>query len=189
MMTKVLLCSEDWIKTNSSLNDNLFGKYLTPAIREAQDINLQIYLGECLYNTILGMVADGSITASTNESYKALLDDYIQPYLLYQIQANLIPTINIKMANIGSVVSNDEHIQTLSQGNVELVQSDFQHKADFYAKRMLNFLLNHAVEFNLDECACEELNAHLCSAASTGLWLGGYQGRHDWDNNKRYNRS
>ena len=152
-MLKVLLISEDYIKSNSALNDNIFGKYLTPVIREAQELNLQLYLGECLYKTILNMVADNSITASTNEAYKALLDDYVQPYLLYQVQANLIPTINVKLGNIGSVVSNDEHIATLSQGNIELVQSDFQHKADFYAQRMLNFILNHSSEFNLDECA------------------------------------
>ena len=180
-MNKVLLCSEDYIKSNSALNDNLFGKYLTPAIREAQELNLQIYLGECLYQTILNMVADNSITAETNEVYKVLLDDYIQSYLLYQVQANIIPTINVKLGNIGSVVSNDEHIATLSQGNIDLVQSDFQHKADFYAQRMLNFILNHSSEFNLDECACKELNAHLNSAASTGLWLGGLSGQHDWN--------
>lgn len=180
-MNKILLVSEDFVKTNSALNDNLWGKFLLPAILEAQDINLQTYLGECLYKTILGMVADGSITASTNEVYKALLDDYIQPYLLYQVQANIIPTINVKLGNIGSVVSNDEHIATLSQGNIDLVQSDFQHKADFYVQRMLNFILNHSSEFNLDECACKELNAHLNSAASTGLWLGGLSGQHDWD--------
>lgn len=180
-MLKVLLCSEDYIKSNSALNDNLFGKYLTPVIREAQEINLQIYLGECLYQTILGMVADGSITASTNESYKALLDDYIQPYLLYQVQANIIPTINVKLGNIGSVVSNDEHISTLSQGNIELVQRDFQLKADFYGQRMLNFILNHSNEFNLDECACKELKAHLNSSASTTIWLGGLSGQHDWE--------
>lgn len=188
-MLKVLLCSEDYIKTNSALNDNIFGKFLTPAIREAQEINLQMYLGECLYKTILGMVADGSIMTSANESYKALLDDCIQPYLLYQVQANIVPTINVKLGNIGSVASNDEHISTLSQSNIDLVQRDFQLKADFYAQRMLNFILNHSVEFNLDECACKELRAHLNSAASTTIWLGGLSGAHDWDNNKRYNRS
>ena len=180
-MNKILLVSEDFVKTNSALNDNLWGKFLLPAIVEAQNINLQTYLGECLYKRILGMVADNSITASTNESYKALLDDYIQPYLLYQVQANIIPTINVKLGNIGSVVSNDEHIATLSQGNIDLVQSDFQHKADFYAQRMLNFILNHSSEFNLDECACKELKAHLNSAASTTIWLGGLSGQHDWD--------
>ena len=180
-MNKILLVSEDFVKTNSALNDNLFGKYLTPSIMEAQELNLQLYLGECLYKRIIGMVADNSITASTNEVYKALLDDYVQPYLLYQVQANIIPTINAKLGNVGSVVSNDEHIATLSQGNIDLVQSDFQHKADFYAQRMLNFILNHSSEFNLDECACRSLRAHLDSSASTSIWLGGLSGQHDWN--------
>lgn len=180
-MNKILLVSEDFVKTNSALNDNLWGKFLLPAIREAQDINLQTYLGECLYKRIIGMVSDGSIITSTNESYKALLDDCIQPYLLYQVQANIIPTINVKLGNIGSVVSNDEHINTLSQGNIDLVQRDFQLKADFYAQRMLNFILNHSNEFNLDECACKELRAHLDSSASTSIWLGGLSGQHDWE--------
>ena len=180
-MLKVLLCSEDYIKSNSALNDNLFGKFLTPAILEAQEINLQTYLGECLYKRIIGMVADNSIKTETNEVYKVLLDDYIQSFLLYQVQANIIPTINVKLGNIGSVVSNDEHISTLSQANIDLVQSDFQHKADFYAQRMLNFILNHSNEFNLDECACKELKAHLNSAASTTIWLGGLSGKHDWE--------
>ena len=180
-MLKVLLCSENYIKSNSALNDNIFGKFLLPAILEAQNINLQMYLGECLYKRIIGMVADNSITAETNEVYKVLLEDYIQPFLLYQVQANIIPTINVKLGNIGSVISNDEHISTLSQANIELVQSDFQHKADFYAQRMLNFILNHSSEFNLDECACKELKAHLNSAASTTIWLGGLYGQHDWE--------
>jgi hypothetical protein len=188
-MNKILLISEDYVKTNSALNDNVWGKFLLPAIREAQDINLQIYLGECLYKTILGMVGNGSITASTNEAYKALLDDYIQPFLLYQIQANIVPILNVKMANIGTVVSKDDYINTLSQGNIDLVQSDFQHKADFYAQRMLDFMLNHVSEFNLDECACRQLHAHLNSAASCGIWTGGPRGVHDWNNNKRFNHS
>lgn len=172
-MLKVLLCSEDFIKTNSSLNSNTFGNYLTVAIKEAQDINLQSIVGETLYKTLLSMVGDGSITASTNVAYKALLDDYIQPYLLYQVQSNLIPLINIKLGNIGSVVSNDEHIQTLSQGNVDLVHHYFEQKADFYARRMQEYLVNNADEYELDECTCESLRANLRSAASTGLWLGG----------------
>ena len=180
-MNKILLVSEDFVKTNSALNDNLWGKFLLPAILEAQELNLQLYLGECLYKTILNMVADNSITASTNESYKALLDDYIQPYLLYQIQANIVPVLNVKMTNIGSVVSKDEYINTLSQGNIDLVQSDFQHKADFYAQSMLNFILNHSSEFNLNECDCRSLRAHLDSSASTSIWLGGLSGQHDWN--------
>lgn len=175
-MTKILLISEDFLKTNSSLNANTFGSYILPSIREAQDINLQSIVGKTLYETLLDMVGSGSITADTNVAYKALLDDFIQPYLLYQVQANLIPLINIKMGNIGSVVNNDEHIQTLSQGNVDLVQHYFQEKADFYCRRLQESLLNNPDAYELDACSCDAIRANLQSAASTGLWLGGLRG-------------
>ena len=34
-MTNILFISEDYVKSNSSLNDNMFGKNLLPAMREA----------------------------------------------------------------------------------------------------------------------------------------------------------
>lgn len=176
-MNNILLVSEDFVKSNSALNDNVWGKFLLPAIRESQEIDLQQIIGTTLYQTLLGLVSDGSITASTNEHYKALLDDYIQPYLLYQVQSNIVPIINVKMGNIGSVVSSDEYVQTLSQGNVDLVHHYFQQKADFYCRRMQDFLLNNCNDFNLDECACNRIKANLNSAASTGLWLGGLRSK------------
>ena len=52
-MTNILLISEDYIKTNSNLNDNVWGDYLLPAIREAEDIGLQSILGSCLYAPVV----------------------------------------------------------------------------------------------------------------------------------------
>lgn len=177
-MTNILLISEDYIKSNSSLNDNVWGKNLLPAIREAEDMNLQQILGSCLYKTILNMVDLNTIGNSENEAYKELLDEHIQPYLLYQTQSNLVPIINIKMGNIGSVVSSDEYIQTLSQGNVDKVQKYFQDRADFYCKRMQEYIINHRREFpELKECECEQMRANLRSSATTNLWLGGARKR------------
>ena len=63
-MTKILIIGEDFIKTNSGLNDNVWGSNLTPAIREAQDIKLQQILGSALYQSLLDKIADGSIKNS-----------------------------------------------------------------------------------------------------------------------------
>lgn len=179
-MNKILLISEDTIKTNSFFSDNIFGKYLLPAISEAQEIYLQGIIGECLYKKVLGMVSDGSITASTNEHYKVLLDNYIQPFLLYQVQTNLVFILNVKADNMGTVISKDEYIQTLSQGNIDLIRSELQIKTDHYAKRMMSFLLDNSRDYELDVCSCNGMRAHLDSAANTGIFLGGYRGKHSW---------
>ena len=177
-MTNILLISEDYVKTNSNLNDNVWGDYLLPAIREAEDIGLQSILGSCLYERILSLVDDGSIADSGNTAYKILLDEYIQEYLLYQVLTDLIPIIGTKLANLGTVISNDEHVVNLTEGERGRLANHYQYRADFYCRRLQDFLLNNRGSYaELKECDCERIKANLKSAASTGIWLGGYRGR------------
>lgn len=167
-MNNILLVSEDFIKTNSALNDNLFGKYLLPAIREAQEINLVQTIGKCAYENLIAMVADGTIMDEENVVWKEFLDEHVRLFLVYQVQANLIPIINIKMANIGSVVSNDEHIQTLSQNNVDLVQNYFQTRADYYSKRCLEYMRAHNQEMGCGN-GCDDTKT---GTSFSPIWLG-----------------
>lgn len=173
-MTNILLISEDFVKTHSALSDNFFGKYLTPAIVEAQDMGLQTILGSCFYNYLLGLVGDESIKLPENAVYKGLIDDYIQPYLLYMVLSNASLYANVKLANIGTHLSNDEHVINLTQGEVDLLRTDFEYKAGFYQRRLQEYLLNNCQLFpQLDACACKQLKANLHSAENVGIWLGG----------------
>lgn len=171
-MTKILLISEDTIKTHSNLNDNVWGKTLTPAITTTQDIWLSQILGKDLYHRLLELVESGGIRNAQFKAYKVLLDDYIQNYLIYQTLVNLIPEISTKITNMGLVVSNDEHVQNVTQGERDLVMGQYQKYADAYCKMMQDFLKENRKDF--PELNCE---AELDSAASSGLWLGGVRGR------------
>lgn len=172
-MTKVLLVSEDYIKTESILNDNCYGKFLLPAIREAQDIYLSQIIGQNLLDELYFRVLNNQISGD----YKTLLEDYIQPFLLYQVQSNIVPTLNVKLANIGTVLTQDEHIVNLSKTDVDNLKQNIQYRADFYCRRLQEYLLQNRETFDLDDCACSAIKANLDSAASTGLWLGGYRSR------------
>lgn len=175
-MSKVLLISEDTIKTYSGLNDNIFGKSLLPAIREAQEIGLQGIIGSCLYQRLCSMVEDGSIENQENSNYKSLLDNQIQYYLIYKVISDLIPIIGVKLGNIGVMVSNDEHMQNLSEDERSRVDTYYEYRADFYCKRLQEFLLaNRELFAELKECDCNAMSANLDSASSIGLWLGGYR--------------
>lgn len=180
-MTKVLLISEDFIKTNSTLNDNAFGKYILPAIKEAQDIGLQSVLGECLYKKLLDLVQTGEIQLEDNIAYKDLLDNYVRDYLLYLVLSNSVLNLNVKLANIGTVLTNDERIVNLTQGETDLLDSNYSHKADFYKKRLQSFLLNNYEAFpELEECACNccyTIKPNLKTSADSTIWLGGNQGK------------
>lgn len=174
-MQNVLLISEDYVKTNSELTDNMYGKYILPAIRTSQELYLAPVLGSTLYNTVINDVSDGSITAETNSHIKELLDDYIQPYLLERVLADLIPIVSAKVANLGTVHSKDEYVENLSVTDAEKLQNFHIIKSDAYLKRMQRFLLNNRQMFPIDDCTCDTMQSNLDSAASTGLWLGGYR--------------
>ena len=175
-MTKIFLISEDYIKTNSGLNDNVWGSYLTPAIREAQDIKLQQILGTPLYKSLIEKVENGAIRNDDFKPYKTLLDDYVQIYLMYQTISDLVPIIGVKLTNLGVVISNDEHLTNLSQSERELVQTYYSQRAEFYGKRLQEFLKDNSKDYNeLGEC--KDIHPTLNTVADAGLWLGGRRGK------------
>lgn len=177
-MQNILLISEDYVKSNSELTDNLFGKYLLPAIRTSQELYLQPVLGKTLYDTLIDAVDDGSIVDPENAHFKELLDDYIQPYLLERVLADLIPIVSAKVANLGTVHSKDEYVENLSLSDAEKLQTFHIQKSDAYLKRMQEYLLANSEMFPIDSCTCDSMRSNLNSAASTGLWLGGYRAYH-----------
>ena len=160
------------MKSNSNLGDNVWGKFLLPAIRESQDIYLQEIIGSALYQSILEKIKDNSLT----DPYKEFVDDYVRWYLLYQVLADVIDILDVKLANLGTVRSRDEYVDNIGDGERDRLKQNYQYKADFYCRRMQEFLLNNRNAFTeLDECVCDRLNAQLNSSASTGIFLGGYR--------------
>ena len=176
-MTNVLFCSEDYIKSNSSLSDNMFGKNLLPALRESQDVYLQQIIGSTLYEKIIKLIDDELIGETENALYKDLLDNQIRPYLLYQTLVQLIPVINAKLVNFGTSQSNDEHLVNLSQGDVVVLTGHYQNMADFYCRRLQEYILNNCDTLGVDACSCESIKSNLENAATCGVFLGGVRGR------------
>lgn len=176
-MTKILLCSETFIKEHTNLSDNLSGAYLGPAIRETQDIELTEYLGSALVDKLCELVSSGTITETANAKYKAILDQ-AQYFLAYSSIAKVIPICSIKLDNFGASQSQDENIRTLGIEDLSTVTGWYQKKADTYAKKLMRYVLSVKSEIpELNECAAGQIKSHLNSAASTGLFLGGNRGR------------
>ena len=173
-MTNILLISEDTLKTHSSLNKNVWADNLSSVIKATQDVDLQRILGSCLYKKILELVNDGGIRNAKYSIYKTLLDEYITDYLIYQTLVNLIPEISTKITNMGLVISNDEHVQNVTQGERDLVMGQYQKYADAYCKMMQDFLKENRDSFPELNC-CDE--AELNSSATSQLFLGGRRGR------------
>lgn len=170
-MARVLLISEQTIKTNSIINNNVDGMYILPAIDYAQDAGLQPLIGTKLYNKLMDMVEDGSIADS--EDYKLLLDDYITPYLLNKVTADIQLPLAYKLRNQGVVQQTGENTYVPSLKDTQYVIQHYQNQADFYGNRMSDYLRANKRKYpeycSTDSCADMPSNRN---AYNTGIYLG-----------------
>lgn len=134
----VLLISEDYLKSESFLDDNVSGKYLLTAIKLAQDVELQSIVGTKLLQSIQKKVYDNEIDLDANSYYKDLLDNYIQPFLLYQVLSEIVIPISYKMSNFGVMQSSDEKDYAVDNKQVNSLRTYYQNKANVYKERLQN---------------------------------------------------
>lgn len=176
-MAFILLTSEKFVKEATSVSDNLDGKYLAPAIREAQEIGLKGILGDALTDKLKNLVASRDIETGANARYKALLDR-CQYYLAYKAVSEVAMKTTYKVNNFGVTKSSDTNLQVGSQDEVSKLQYYYESKADSCCIEIQGFLLENRSDYpELSENHCHKIKANLTSAASCGLFLGGARGR------------
>lgn len=170
-MARVFLLSEATLKQNSVVNNNVDGMYILPAIEYSQDSGLQPLLGTKLYNKLMDLVESGDISSATN--YKNLLDEYITPYLLNKVTAEIQLPIAYKMRNQGVVQQTGENTYVPSLKDTQYLIQNYENKANFYGNRMSDYLRANRSLFpeyySVDSCADMPSDK---GAYKTGIYLG-----------------
>ena len=108
-----LLTSEDRIKSITNISDNLSGKYLQSAIREAQEFDLKGIIGPRLLRTLKGM----GQTGEWQPDYQDLVDE-AQDFLAYTAIAKLPMMVSYKVTNFGLAKSADENLQVATMDEI-----------------------------------------------------------------------
>lgn len=176
-MSKVLLISVDDVKDILPINDNIDSGYIRPAIDMAQDFYLEETLGTSLTEKLKSLVvsSEGDPIA---EPYRELLDK-IAKMLAHYACAYIIENVAAKVANAGVMRTEDEKMYSLSQGEIDLMAKREVKRGDAYRGRVQKYLIaNYSKYPELGECkSVADIKHQLCSAATSGLWLGGPRGR------------
>lgn len=177
MKQEILLSNEDYVRGVTLIDNNIQSKYLLSSIREAQEVSLQEIVGSIMLKKLKNLVADGSIQDSGNTAYKSLIQES-QLFLAYQTVANLCLVCSVKISNGGLQVTSDENLTALDIEDTFTVQTHYQNKADFFAKRLQKFILQNIKNYpEISESRCNEMRANLYSAANTNVFLGGKRGK------------
>ena len=176
-MAEILLSSEAFVKSVSSISDNVSGKYILPSLREAQEIGLKGIIGESLLNKLKNLVKGGEIDKEENALYKEVIDRS-QYYLAYMTIIEVSNKVTYKVGNFGVAKSSDENMQIASQDEIIKMQSYYQTKADDCCLTLQNWLLENRSSLpELRDCDCRRIESNLHSAATCGIFLGGARGK------------
>ena len=101
MIYNVLLITEEKLKANTSITDNVDSGELRFAIQQAQQIFIQESLGTNLYEYILDLVKTGDIEDPIKIDYKELLNNFIQPTLISYAYYLALDNFFVKFVNVG----------------------------------------------------------------------------------------
>ena len=96
MATALFISRTDLVK-NSIIDGNTDSDRFIQFIRIAQEIDIQNYLGTDLYNKISAYIIAGTLTGD----YLNLVNDYVQPMLIWWAQVNYLPYAAYQIKNGG----------------------------------------------------------------------------------------
>lgn len=168
-MSNILLISEDTIKRYTLVNDNVDGKYLLPTIQVVQDIDLERLLGKSLVSKLLALVESDGIKEAENAEYKLLLDDYVTPFMCWQVMSQIQVATSYKFNNSGVTYNVDDKKTQLEYANVKSLTKQYESYANSYATKMKNFLDYNASQFP-EYRECVEYS-HKNDVSGCGIYL------------------
>jgi hypothetical protein len=130
-MNKVLLISEDLLKTNTPISENVQSDELRFGIIQAQAIFLQESLGTNLFEEMLDLVDTNAILSPSNAVYKNLLDTYIQPMLITYAYYLVIDNFYVKFVSVGLTQNRSEQGDKIDHRTFQYLKSNAKQQAEF----------------------------------------------------------
>lgn len=165
----IYLTDPDFIRRQTGIGGNVADSWLLPALREVQELRLRELVGDCLLDRLKQAVEEKSVDIYTDTVIM------LQPWLAYSVAAAVAVPITVKTSNIGVHVNADDKVTGIGHDGAVRMESYWRNRADACLVVFEKWILRQDIP-ELGECGCSRMRAHLESAASCGLWLGGARG-------------
>lgn len=166
----VIFISEQALKDSSIINENVDMKLLLPTIKLAQEKYVLPILGTALYNELKTQITNATLTV-LNET---LLDDYIQPCLIWWIMAESPMPLTYKFMNKSVATRSSENANAASLNDLLKLEERFKDNAEWYSQRITNYLLENSTQYPLYLNPGNGIDTIIPKKTmySTGMFLG-----------------
>lgn len=137
--------SEEKLKQNSLINENVDDKIIRPLLIMVQDMYIQPAIGSGLYNELIDQIDNSTLTAANT----TLITDYIQSSVIWWIMAEAPMSMTYKFRNKGVQTQNSDNSSPASIEDLISVADNYKYKAEWYTKRLSNFLYANSTTYPL----------------------------------------
>jgi len=142
MLYNVLFISEQKLKDNTPITDNVDSSELRFGIYMAQTIQIQESLGTNLYEYLLKIIDDNTINTDISLiRYKELMDNFIQPTLIAYAYTICLDNFWVKFMNVGLVQNRNEQGSAVDLKTLQYLKNNAKNQAEFQD----NLLRRHLV--------------------------------------------
>ena len=136
-MENTLLISEAKLKRFTDINNALDPDLLSSIIRESQIIHITRLLGTPLYDKILSLVDNNTLTGN----YQTLVNDYVQDSLLYWAYYESLESIYLRPRNAGLVKpTGGENNIDADIALYDKKRQSVKNKAEYFSERLVDYL-------------------------------------------------
>ena len=138
-MAIALFISEQFIKDNSVIDENVDMHYITTTIDKCQKKYFRQILGTALYNELGTQINAGSLTALNT----TLLNSYIQDALMYYVLYEGLPVFMYKITNKSIVKKNGESSQVIDTEELSMLRDGYKDDAEYFSELITKYLITN----------------------------------------------
>jgi hypothetical protein len=142
MATALFIKREDLVR-NSILDGNVDTDKFIQFVKIAQQIHVRNYLGTDLYNKISQDIINSTLTGD----YLDLVNDYIQPMLIYYSLVDYLPFAAFQIKNGGIFKHTSENAETATKDEVDFLVQKYRDIAEYYTRRFIDYMSFNQTSF------------------------------------------
>ena len=130
------MISEQFVKDNSTINENVDVKLLRSTIWDCQRDYIKPILGTDLYDKVITDITAGTLSGN----YKILADEYISESLLKWVMMESVPTMLYKYRNKAVSTQDSDNSQPISYTAMREEMNRWRDKAELRSEDITNYL-------------------------------------------------
>ncbi len=135
-MRTAIFITEDYLKENTIINGNVDFKYILANLKMVEDMYIQTILGTNMYRELNQQIIANTVTSAN----AILIEEYIQPTMIYYLLSELPYDMVYKWENKSIVKKNSDNSQSIELNELEKIAAKKLNVAMFYAQRLSDYL-------------------------------------------------